>query len=175
ACLYSLECKVPLIAFCEGRCLTLFHDPLVDSLHTIYHEPKAEVMPSVEHLLASGDIQKMIFLDTDDRVANTLRPYWADATKGRASVVQAVPDTLEIVPLGTSKGNGVKVLLDHLGVTAKEIMAIGDGENDIEMLELASLGIALSNGSEKAKAVANVIGLSNDEDGAADAIYRYAF
>ncbi|XP_028208257.1 endoribonuclease YBEY, chloroplastic-like isoform X3 [Glycine soja] len=175
ACLYSLENKVPLIAFCEGRCLTLFHDPLVDSLHTIYHEPKAEVMPSVEHLLASADIQKMIFLDTDQRVDVTLRPYWSDATKGRASVVQAVPYMLEIVPVGTSKGNGVKVLLDHFGVTAKEIMAIGDGENDMEMLELASLGIALSNGSEKTKAVANVIGLSNDEDGAADAIYRYAF
>lgn len=54
-------------------------------------------------------------------------------------------------------------------------MAIGDGENDVEMLELASLGIALSNGSEKTKAVANAIGLNNDEDGAADAIYRYAF
>lgn len=54
-------------------------------------------------------------------------------------------------------------------------MAIGDGENDIEMLELASLGVALSNGSETSKAVANVIGASNDEDGAADAIYRYAF
>lgn len=85
AFLYSLECKVPLIAFSEGRCLTLFHDPLVDSLHTVYHEPKvphfrnsiqflafyfavyscvlgkntlqAEIMPSVEHLLASADIQ----------------------------------------------------------------------------------------------------------------------
>lgn len=54
-------------------------------------------------------------------------------------------------------------------------MAIGDGENDIEMLELASLGISLSNGSEKTKAVANIIGASNDEDGVADAIYRYAF
>nr|XP_023891411.1 endoribonuclease YBEY, chloroplastic-like [Quercus suber] len=56
-----------------------------------------------------------------------------------------------------------------------QIMAIGDGENDIEMLELAMLGIALSNGSEKTKAVANAIGVSNDEDGVADAIYRYAF
>ncbi|KAE9588943.1 putative sugar-phosphatase [Lupinus albus] len=175
ACLYSLEHKVPLVAFAEGRCLTLFHDPLVDSLHTVYHEPKAEIMPSVEHLLASAEIQKMIFLDTEQRVASTLRPYWSNATKGCANVVQAVPDMLEIVPLGTCKGNGVKVLLDHLGVTAKEIMAIGDGENDVEMLELASLGIALSNGSEKTKAVANVIGSSNDEDGVADAIYRYAF
>ncbi|MED6181875.1 hypothetical protein PIB30_023398 [Stylosanthes scabra] len=175
ACLYSLENKIPLIAFSGGRCLTLFHDPLVDSLHTIYHEPKAEIMPSVEHLLASADIQKMIFLDTAKSVASTIRPYWSEATKDRATVVQAVPDMLEIVPLGTSKGNGVKMLLDHLGVTPKEIMAIGDGENDVEMLELASVGIALSNGSEKTKAVANIIGCSNDEDGVADAIYRYAF
>uniref|UniRef100_A0A5B7AM20 Sugar-phosphatase n=1 Tax=Davidia involucrata TaxID=16924 RepID=A0A5B7AM20_DAVIN len=175
AFLYSLEHKVPLIAFSEDRCLTLFDHPLVDSLHTVYHEPKAEIMPSVEFLLAGVDIQKLIFLDTAEGVANTLRPYWAEATRDRATVVQAVPDMLEIVPPGSSKGSGVRMLLDHLGVTAKEIMAIGDGENDVEMLELASLGIALSNGSEKAKAVADVIGASNDEDGVADAIYRYAF
>ncbi|KAJ8751147.1 hypothetical protein K2173_016328 [Erythroxylum novogranatense] len=175
ACLFSLEHKVPLVAFAQDRCLTLFGDPLVDSLHAVYQEPKAEVMPSVDHLLAAAEIQKIIFLDTAERVATTLRPHWSEATENRANVVQAVPDMLEIVPLGTSKGNGVKLLLDHLGATAKEIMAIGDGENDVEMLELASLGIALSNGSEKSKGVANVIGPSNDEDGVADAIYRYAF
>ncbi|KAI9190915.1 hypothetical protein LWI28_000740 [Acer negundo] len=175
AFMYSWEHKVPLIAFSEDRCLTLFDHPLVDSLHTVYQEPKAEVMPSVQDLLAAAEIQKLIFLDTAEGVASTLRPYWSEATKDRAHVVQAVPDMLEIVPPGTSKGSGIKILLDHLGVTAKEIMAIGDGENDIEMLELASLGIALSNGAGKTKAVANVIGASNDEDGVADAIYRYAF
>lgn len=54
-------------------------------------------------------------------------------------------------------------------------MAIGDGENDVEMLQLASFGVALANGSEKAKAVADATGMSNDDDGVADAIYRYAF
>ncbi|KAL7174014.1 hypothetical protein ACSBR2_033295 [Camellia fascicularis] len=132
-------------------------------------------MPSIEHLLAGVDIQKLIFLDTAEGVATTLRPYWSEATRDRATVVQAVPDMLEIVPSGTSKGSGVKMLLDHLGVTANEIMAIGDGENDIEMLVLASLGIALSNGSDKTKAVADVIGVSNDEDEVADAIYRCTF
>ncbi|KAK3435943.1 hypothetical protein EUGRSUZ_C00613 [Eucalyptus grandis] len=175
AFIYSREHGIPLVAFCEDRCLTLFEHPLVDSVHTIYREPKAEIMPSIEDLLAAADIQKMIFLDTTEGVATNLRPYWSEATGARANVVQAVPDMLEIVPPGTSKGSGVKLLLDHLGVAPKEVMAIGDGENDIEMLELASLGIALSNGSEKTKAVANVIGVSNDEDGVADAIYRYAF
>ncbi|KAL5714365.1 hypothetical protein ACHQM5_016338 [Ranunculus cassubicifolius] len=175
AFLYSLEHKVPLVAFCQDRCLTLFDHPLVESLHAIYHEPKAEVMPSVEHLLAAADIQKLLFFDTPEGVSTTLRPYWSKATDGRAGVVQAMPDMLEIIPAGTSKGKGVKMLLDHFGATPEEIMAIGDGENDIEMLELASLGVALSNGAEKTKSVANVIGLSNDEDGVADAIYRYAF
>ncbi|KAL4283736.1 hypothetical protein GQ457_16G001350 [Hibiscus cannabinus] len=172
---YSLEHKIPLVAFCQDRCLTLFNHPLVDTLHTVYHEPKAEIMPSVEHMVAAADIQKLIFFDTAEGIATNLRPYWSKATGDHANVVQAVPDMLEIVPFGTSKGSGVKLLLDHLGVSSKEIMAIGDGENDMEMLELASLGVALSNGSEKTKAVADVIGVSNDEDGVADAIYRYAF
>ncbi|KAK9109062.1 hypothetical protein Sjap_017122 [Stephania japonica] len=175
AFMYSLERKVPLVAFCQDRTLTLFDHPLINSLHEIYHEPKAEVMPSIEQLLASADVQKLLFFDTVENIATTLRPYWFEATKGRAGVIQAMPDMLEIIPAGTSKGNGVRMLLDHFGATADEVMAIGDGENDIEMLELASFGVALSNGSEQTKAVANVIGASNDEDGVADAIYRYAF
>ncbi|KAH9611161.1 hypothetical protein KSS87_016360 [Heliosperma pusillum] len=158
AFLYSQEHQIPLVAFCSDRCLTLFDHPLVDSLHSVYHEPK-----------------KLVFLDTPDGVTTTLRPFWSEASGDHATVVQTVPDMLELVPHGTSKGNGVKLLLDHLGVTPNEIMAIGDGENDIEMLKLATLGVALSNGSDKTKAVADVIGVSNDEDGVADAIYRYAF
>ncbi|XP_073130200.1 endoribonuclease YBEY, chloroplastic-like [Henckelia pumila] len=175
ALLYSAEQEIPLICFSEDRCLTLFEHPLVETLHTIYHEPKAEIINSVEQLLEGVEIQKLLFLDTAEGVSTTLRPFWAEATGDHASVVQAVPDMLEIVPSGTSKGRGVRMLLDHLNVTPNEVMAIGDGENDIEMLELASLGVALSNGSKKAKDAANVIGISNDEDGVADAIYRYAF
>lgn len=65
--------------------------------------------------------QKLIFLDTTEGVATSIRPYWSEATKDRASVVQAVPDMLEIVPPGTSKGSGVRMLLSHLGVPAKEV------------------------------------------------------
>ncbi|CAN7060582.1 hypothetical protein BRARA_D01569 [Brassica rapa] len=174
-CLYSLEHGIPLIAFSQDRCLTLFDHPLVDSLHTTYNEPKAEIISSVDQLIAEADIQKVIFMDTTEGVSSVIRPYWSEATGDRASVVQAQSDMLEIVPPGTSKGNGVKMLLSHLGVSPNEIMAIGDGENDMEMLELASLGVVMSNGAEKTKAVADVIGMSNDEDGVADAIYRYAF
>ncbi|XP_078428501.1 haloacid dehalogenase-like hydrolase family protein isoform X2 [Wolffia australiana] len=173
AFLYSLERKIPLVAFSQDRCFTPFDDPLVEALHSVYHEPRAEVAPSIDHLLSMAEIQKLLFFDTPDGVSNILRPHWAEATKGRAGVVQAQADMLEIVPPQTSKGTGVRMLLDHLNVHPEEIMAIGDGENDVEMLQLASFSVALKNGSEKAKSVADVVGPSNDEDGVAEAIYRY--
>ncbi|KAL6985485.1 hypothetical protein U1Q18_018860 [Sarracenia purpurea var. burkii] len=77
-------------------------------------------MPSIEHLLASVDTQKLLFLDTSEGVTTALRPYWSEATRDRATVVQALPDMLEIIPCGTTKGSGVRTLLEHLGVTAKE-------------------------------------------------------
>ncbi|KAG8077851.1 hypothetical protein GUJ93_ZPchr0007g4653 [Zizania palustris] len=175
AFLYSLEHKVPLVAFCQDRCFSMYDDPLVDSLHYIYHEPKAEIVSSIDQLLGTAEIQKVLFLETPEGISSTLRPFWAKAIEGRARVVQAQPDMLELVPPATSKGNGVKILLDHLCISPDEVMAIGDGENDIEMLQLASLGVALANGSERTKAVANVIGAPNDDDGVAQAIYDYAF
>ncbi|CAM0882803.1 unnamed protein product [Alopecurus aequalis] len=175
AFLYSLEHKVPLVGFSQDRCFSMFEDPLVDSLHDVYHEPKAEIMSSIDQLLGTAEIQKLVFIGTSEGVASTLRPYWTNAVEERVGIVQAQPDMLELVPPATSKGSGVKILLDHLCISPDEIMAIGDGENDIEMLQLASLGVALANGAEKTKAVANVIGATNDEDGVAQAIYDYAF
>nr|GEV66613.1 endoribonuclease YBEY, chloroplastic-like isoform X1 [Tanacetum cinerariifolium] len=71
------------------------------------------------------------------------RAYWSKATRSQESVIQAHPDMLEILFADSSKGSGVRMLLERFGVAPNEVMAIGDGENDIE---LASLGIALSNG-----------------------------
>ncbi|KAL0311918.1 UNVERIFIED_CONTAM: Endoribonuclease YBEY, chloroplastic, partial [Sesamum radiatum] len=93
------------------------------------------------------------FICAIEGVACTLCRYWADATEVRASIVQAVSDMLEIVAPGTLKGSGVRILLDHLGATPKESWQLVMGK-DVEMLKLASLGVALSNGLENAKAVA---------------------
>ncbi|XP_024048044.1 endoribonuclease YBEY, chloroplastic [Citrus clementina] len=60
---YSWENKVPLITFSGDHCLTLFDHPLVDSLHITYHEPKAEIIPAIEDLLAAADIQ--VYLDIE--------------------------------------------------------------------------------------------------------------
>ncbi|KAL2641506.1 hypothetical protein R1flu_009093 [Riccia fluitans] len=170
---YSLELNIPAVGFSGNRILSLFQHTLTDVLHSVYLEPKAEVVPSVTGLMESCAIQKLLFYSTPENIKYKIRPHWAEQVNGRATLVQALDDMLEILPPGQSKGAGVKMLLDHLGVHPEEVMAIGDGENDIEMLELAGWGVAMANGSKRTKEVADARTLSNDEDGAAEAFHRY--
>eukprot|EP00252_Welwitschia_mirabilis_P009584 TRINITY_DN2223_c0_g1_i1.p1 TRINITY_DN2223_c0_g1~~TRINITY_DN2223_c0_g1_i1.p1 ORF type:complete len:607 (+),score=124.05 TRINITY_DN2223_c0_g1_i1:171-1991(+) len=170
---FSLENQIPLVGFSEDRVVTLFNHPLIDKLHTVYLEPKAEVIPSLNDLLASARIQKLLLIDSAEKIQEKWRPHWSLATEDKAHVVQALPEMLEILPAGASKGVGVQKLLDHLGVNADEVMAIGDGENDVEMLQLVRWAVVMANGSEKAKNVADAMVTSNDDDGVADAIYQF--
>uniref|UniRef100_A0A0E0QR05 Malonyl-CoA decarboxylase C-terminal domain-containing protein n=1 Tax=Oryza rufipogon TaxID=4529 RepID=A0A0E0QR05_ORYRU len=129
ALLYSLEHRVALVAFSQDDCYTTFDDnPLVD-FFLVYHEPK-----------------KFVFLETPEAISSMLRPHWARRVDGMAQVIliQAQSDVLEVVPLRTSKGNGVKIMLESLCASPDEVMALGDGENDKEMLQLADLLVLCS-------------------------------
>jgi hydroxymethylpyrimidine pyrophosphatase-like HAD family hydrolase len=74
---------------------------------------------------------------------------------------------LEILPYGASKGEGVKKLLEHYSLDRNHTIAFGDGENDVEMLQLVGLGVAVDNAREKLKRVATALTLSNNDDGVA--------
>ena len=63
-------------------------------------------------------------------------------------------------------------LADHLKIDRKATMALGDGGNDLSMIQTAGIGVAMANGLEEVKAAADFITLSNDEDGVAAAIEK---
>jgi len=65
------------------------------------------------------------------------------------------------------------VLLEKIGCTKEELVACGDGRNDVTMVDYAGMGVAMENACEEVKAVANFITKSNDQDGVALAIERY--
>jgi hydroxymethylpyrimidine pyrophosphatase-like HAD family hydrolase len=66
-----------------------------------------------------------------------------------------------------------KLLTEHMGFQMNEAMAFGDNYNDIEMLEAVGLGIAMANGNDALKSIADEITLSNVEDGVAVAIEKW--
>ena len=88
-------------------------------------------------------------------------------------VVDGGFDNLEFTKAGTNKAAGLKFLAGHLGMTMDEVMAVGDSENDIEMLREAGLGIAMGNAADEVKSVADEITLDNEHEGVAGAIAKY--
>ena len=93
--------------------------------------------------------------------------------QGEISVYRSEPYFLELVPLGIDKAQSLAVLLDKLGMKREEMVAIGDGYNDLSMIQFAGLGIAMANAQEPVKKEADYITLSNDEDGVADAVEKF--
>jgi HAD superfamily hydrolase (TIGR01484 family) len=64
-----------------------------------------------------------------------------EAVLGKASLTRALDGMLEVLPPSASKGAGVTKVLKHMGISPDDVLAIGDGENDLEMLELAGVRI----------------------------------
>jgi Cof subfamily protein (haloacid dehalogenase superfamily) len=91
------------------------------------------------------------------------------------TIVQSAPYFLEFLNTKSNKGAGLKMIADHLGIPATQVMCMGDVENDHHMIEYAGLGIAMANGMEETKKLADFITLSNDEDGVAYAIEKFCF
>ncbi|MGL5822893.1 MAG: Cof-type HAD-IIB family hydrolase [Sarcina sp.] len=82
---------------------------------------------------------------------------------------------LEINSKGVSKGRAVKMLSEHYDIKQEEIICIGDNGNDISMIKYAGLGVAMQNGTEEVKSVADYITDSNDNNGVAKVVEKFVF
>jgi 5-amino-6-(5-phospho-D-ribitylamino)uracil phosphatase len=81
---------------------------------------------------------------------------------------------ISILEAGCSKASGVRTLAAHCGIALEHVMAIGDSYNDLEMIRIAGWGVAMGQAPEPVKATANAITTTNQADGVALAIERYA-
>lgn len=79
----------------------------------------------------------------------------------------------DIINQDASKGLGIQAVLDNYGWSHDEVMAFGDGGNDIEMLDLVGTGIAMGNASDAVKSHADYITDSLEEDGVAKALRHF--
>jgi len=80
---------------------------------------------------------------------------------------------LFITAKGVGKSEGLHILCRHFDIAPGEVVAIGDDDNDIDMLEAAGAGVAMGNAKDHVKAAADYITESNDNNGAALALEKY--
>ena len=92
---------------------------------------------------------------------------------GLLDVYKSAPYFLEIMPFGVSKGSMLPLLLNKIGVDRDELIAFGDHYNDMTMIGYAGFGVAMANGEEEIKKIANYVCESNDDDGIAKALAKF--
>lgn len=123
---------------------------LVDDLHMSGLPPAAKI-------LVTGAREQLAAL------RKAVTPY----LEQRVLITTTTPDFLEFFDFAAGKGQALSVLRDSLNVPREAIIAMGDGENDVPLLREAGLAVAMANGAEITRAIADRIAPSNDEDGVA--------
>lgn len=121
-----------------------------------------EIHLPVPKCLIVGEPQKLIPIEAELSVE----------LQGQMGVFRSEPYFLELVPQGIDKAQSLAVLLQKRNISREEMVAIGDGYNDLSMIEFAGMGVAMGNAQEPVKKAADYITLTNEEDGVAVAVEK---
>ena len=103
-------------------------------------------------------------------ILDAFQARFEDQLAQEFNTVRSLDYAFEALPMGVSKAKALADLAQDLGISAAEVMAIGDGNNDLEMLEFAGLYIAMGNANDAVKEMADFVTTSNEESGVAQAI-----
>ena len=116
------------------------------------------------------DKVQALFADMDEREA-----AWKELSELEdLELVGSLSYNIEINAAGVNKGTSLVALGEMLGIPRESIMACGDGDNDVHLLREVGFGVAMANAQPQVKEAADYITASNDEDGVARAIEKFA-
>ncbi len=115
---------------------------------------------------------KCLIVGEPERLAR-LEAEMAERLSGTNSVYRSEAFFLELVPKGIDKARSLDALLAKLNLRPENLMACGDGYNDLSMIRYAGLGVAMANAKPEVRAAADYITLSNEEDGVAAVVRKF--
>lgn len=115
---------------------------------------------------------KCMLVSDKEKALIGLEQHWEKRLAGTLDAFRSEPYFLELVPCGVNKANTLGALLEHLGVTREEVIAVGDGVCDVTMLQLAGMGVAMGHSQDSVKVCADYVTASNEEDGVALAVEK---
>lgn len=118
---------------------------------------------SINKLLLAGEPYEL------DKYQEKLRKRY----DGLLDIYKSAPYFLEIMPFGVTKGSMLPLLLQKLDIRREELVAFGDHYNDMTMIGYAGLGVAMANGENDVKKIADYVCESNDDDGIAKTFQKF--
>lgn len=157
----------------------------VEVLDRFYIDRKANKLKAVPELAMSdekpnpfdklyeSDITKVCLVGEPGHLGD-IQLQLTQRARGKLGIAYSNVRLLQVVHHEATKGNALAFVAEHYGIPRERVMAIGDAPNDTPMLKWAGLGIAMANAWPDARHAAQFVVASNEEDGVAEAIRRFA-
>ena len=169
---FAKENNVNIMAYDGGKIMTEDHDEYIQL------ESDINAMP----LVRVDDFRKAVVKETIKTLTTGSPETIAEVNKhyiqkfgDRFSISRSMPFFLEVMPQGTNKAAALERVLATLGMRPADLVACGDGFNDIEMVKYAGLGVAMANGISEVKAVSDYVTRANDDNGIVHVLKKFIF
>ncbi|MCB7317289.1 Cof-type HAD-IIB family hydrolase [Lacrimispora sp. 210928-DFI.3.58] len=157
------EYRVDILTYEGGDIITNNAEcPYAIKESAINHLPLRQVEDMASYV--NFQVPKFLMLDDGDYLV-TVEPRVKAAMGKNFSVYRSEPFFLEVMPKGIDKAQSLARLLERLGMKKEEMIACGDGYNDLSMIRYAGLGVAMENAVLPVRNAADYITASNNDDG----------
>ena len=166
---FSVKNKTHIITYLNGEIVSETNSEYIDiekEITGLHHNKVKSFVESV-----TTDAVKCILLEEPSYLIKVEEKLKVEMP--HLSITMSKPFFLEVAQNGIDKGASLKLIAEKLKIKQSEIIAIGNAENDITMIEYAGLGVWVDNVSPELRHKANVIVASNNEDGVAEIIQKY--
>ncbi|NLO89215.1 MAG: HAD family phosphatase [Clostridia bacterium] len=116
---------------------------------------------------------KLLIINEDEEEMNEFERKCRETFGKYLHITKSMPEFLEFSHPEATKEKGLEAVAEHLGLKREEIMAIGDSNNDLEMLQYAGFSVVMGNAREEIKKYADYVTTSNEDDGVAEALEKF--
>ena len=142
-----------------------------DEFYDLWFGLPRRLVPDVTVVLPNDPMKFLIVGEPDE--LDAIRPDLAARFAGRLDIIRSHSLFLEGVPPGVSKGNALARLAVLFDVPRTRVVAVGDAQNDVSMIEWAGLGVAMGQASQVVKQAADWVAPTVEEDGVAEVFRRF--
>lgn len=172
--LYELaqQLELPLDVLSDNVVLQLPSAPKKQSLYNVLNKLLQFQPASLSDITDQFVLNKAVIAYPQEELDPKIKEIPASFHE-KYEIIKTRSMLLEFMPKGVTKAYGISLLAKDLGLEKEEIMAIGDEENDLPMIEYAGLGVAMANAVPFVKEAANYVTASNEENGVAEAIKKF--
>ncbi|MFA9378177.1 MAG: Cof-type HAD-IIB family hydrolase [Lachnotalea sp.] len=128
-------------------------------------EENMGILKSIGNVSQASEVNKVLFFCSSKSIQEIQDQFKENLLVMPSSIIDFGGISGEISDKNINKSTGIQIVLEHLGITREAVIAMGDGPNDVEMLEFANIGIAMGNALDQLKQHADEVTDSVSENG----------